>query len=102
VVLHPKFVNGKYAFYTRPQDSFIDAGKGGGIGFGLSTTIENAVMWTEETVIDKKAYHTVYEAKNGQGPAPIKTPQGWLHYGSWRKKYRSRFEVCALYVYDRS
>jgi 4-O-beta-D-mannosyl-D-glucose phosphorylase len=78
VVLHPKFVNGKYAFYTRPQDSFIDAGKGGGIGFGLSTTIENAVI-TEETVIDKKAYHTVYEAKNGQGPAPIKTPQGWLH-----------------------
>jgi 4-O-beta-D-mannosyl-D-glucose phosphorylase len=78
VVLHPEFVDGKYAFYTRPQDSFIEAGKGGGIGFGLSTSIENAVV-EEEVVIDQKAYHTVYEAKNGQGPAPIKTPHGWLH-----------------------
>lgn len=78
VVLHPEFVNGKYAFYTRPQDGFVDAGNGGGIGFGLSTSIENAVV-DEEIVIDRKVYHTVYEAKNGQGPAPIKTPQGWLH-----------------------
>lgn len=78
VVLHPEFVDGKYAFYTRPQDSFIEAGKGGGIGFGLSATIENAVV-NEELVIDKKQYHTVYEAKNGQGPAPIKTDKGWLH-----------------------
>ncbi|WP_256011101.1 glycoside hydrolase family 130 protein [Desertivirga xinjiangensis] len=78
VVLHPEFVNGKYAFYTRPQDSFIEAGKGGGIGFGLSEGIENAVI-SEEIVIDKKVYHTVYEAKNGLGPAPIKTPYGWLH-----------------------
>jgi 4-O-beta-D-mannosyl-D-glucose phosphorylase len=78
VVLHPEFVNGKYAFYTRPQDSFIEAGKGGGIGFGLSACIENAVV-SEELVIDKKVYHTVYEAKNGLGPAPIKTKQGWLH-----------------------
>jgi 4-O-beta-D-mannosyl-D-glucose phosphorylase len=78
VVLHPEFVNGKYAFYTRPQDSFIEAGKGGGIGFGVSSSIENAVV-DEEIVIDKKVYHTVYEAKNGQGPAPIKTPKGWLH-----------------------
>lgn len=78
VVLHPEFVGGKYAFYTRPQDSFIEAGKGGGIGFGLSASIENAVI-EEETVIDKKQYHTVYEAKNGQGPAPLKTDQGWLH-----------------------
>lgn len=78
VVLHPEFVKGKYAFYTRPQDSFIEAGKGGGIGFGLSDSIENAVI-SEETVIDRKVYHTVYEAKNGLGPAPIKTPQGWLH-----------------------
>lgn len=78
VVLHPEFVNGKYAFYTRPQDSFIEAGKGGGIGFGLSDTIENAEV-NEELVIDKKLYHTVYEAKNGQGPAPIKTDKGWLH-----------------------
>jgi 4-O-beta-D-mannosyl-D-glucose phosphorylase len=78
VVLHPEFVNGKYAFYTRPQDSFIEAGKGGGIGFGLSACIEQAVV-NEEIVIDKKLYHTVYEAKNGLGPAPIKTKRGWLH-----------------------
>jgi len=78
VVLHPEFVDGKYAFYTRPQDSFIEAGKGGGIGFGLSETSENATI-AEEIVIDKKQYHTVYEAKNGLGPAPIKTEKGWLH-----------------------
>ena len=78
VVLHPEFVNGKYALYTRPQDSFIDAGKGGGIGFGLTDSMENAVV-NEEIVIDKKRYHTVYEAKNGLGPAPIKTGKGWLH-----------------------
>ena len=78
VVLHPEFVNGKYAFYTRPQDSFIEAGNGGGIGFGLSETIEHAVI-NEEKIIDGKMYHTVYEAKNGLGPAPIKTDKGWLH-----------------------
>lgn len=78
VVLHPEFVDGKYAFYTRPQDGFIDAGSGGGIGFGLSDTITNAEV-SDEKVIDPKKYHTVYEAKNGQGPAPIKTPKGWLH-----------------------
>lgn len=78
VVLHPEFVEGKYAFYTRPQDSFVEAGNGGGIGFGLSASIENAVV-DIETVIDKKVYHTVYEAKNGQGPAPIRTAHGWLH-----------------------
>ncbi len=78
VVLHPEFVNGKYAFYTRPQDSFIEAGKGGGIGFGLSASIEHAVI-DHEIVMDKKVYHTVYEAKNGLGPAPIKTVEGWLH-----------------------
>lgn len=78
VVLHPEFINGKYAFYTRPQDGFINAGKGGGIGFGLSDNIENAVVY-EEIVIDKKLYHTVYEAKNGLGPAPLKTAKGWLH-----------------------
>lgn len=78
VVLHPEFVNGKYAFYTRPQDSFIEAGKGGGIGFGLSDTIEEAKI-EKEIVIDKKIYHTVYEMKNGLGPAPIKTKLGWLH-----------------------
>ena len=78
VVLHPEFYEGKYAFYTRPQDSFIDAGTGGGIGFGVCDTMEGAVI-RQETIIDKKIYHTVYEAKNGLGPAPIKTPMGWLH-----------------------
>jgi 4-O-beta-D-mannosyl-D-glucose phosphorylase len=78
VVLHPEFVNGKYGFYTRPQDSFINAGKGGGIGFGVCDNIENAII-DHEDIIDNKVYHTVYEAKNGQGPAPIKTSHGWLH-----------------------
>jgi 4-O-beta-D-mannosyl-D-glucose phosphorylase len=78
VVLHPEFVDGRYAFYTRPQDGFINTGKGGGIGFGLSDTIENACI-EKEVVIDHKQYHTVYEAKNGLGPAPIKTGKGWLH-----------------------
>ncbi|WP_339223258.1 glycosidase [Paenibacillus sp. FSL H8-0332] len=78
VVLHPEFVDGKYAFYTRPQDGFIAAGSGGGIGWGLSEQIENAVI-TRETIIDQRYYHTIKEVKNGQGPAPIKTPLGWLH-----------------------
>ena len=78
VVLHPEYVDGKYALYTRPQDGFISAGKGGGIGFGLCNSMENAVI-DEETIIDNKQYHTVYEAKNGQGPTPIKTDKGWLH-----------------------
>jgi len=78
VVLHPEWVNGKYAFYTRPQDGFIDAGNGGGIGFGLSDSMVDAVV-DHETVIDKKIYHTVYELKNGAGPAPLKTRYGWLH-----------------------
>ncbi|WP_413669212.1 glycosidase [Mucilaginibacter sp. Mucisp86] len=78
VVLHPEFVGGKYALYTRPQDGFISAGTGGGIGFGLCDTMENAVV-DQETIIHNKNYHTVYEAKNGQGPAPIKTEKGWLH-----------------------
>ena len=78
VVLHPEFVQGKYAFYTRPQDGFITTGKGGGIGFGLANCIEQPVI-EEEIVIDPRAYHTVYELKNGLGPAPIKTNEGWLH-----------------------
>lgn len=78
VVLHPELVQGKYAFYTRPQDGFIDAGTGGGIGFGLCSDITNAMI-SEESILDGKAYHTVYELKNGLGPAPIKTEQGWLH-----------------------
>ncbi len=78
VVLHPEFYKGRYAFYTRPQDKFIEAGKGGGIGFGLSDTMEQAVI-EKEIVVDPKVYHTVYEMKNGLGPAPIKTEKGWLH-----------------------
>lgn len=78
VVLHPEFVNGRYAFYTRPQDGFIEAGTGGGIGFGFADSMENAVI-EKEFIVDEKHYHTVYEVKNGQGPAPIKTEKGWLH-----------------------
>lgn len=78
VVLHPEFVNGKYAFYTRPQDGFIDAGSGGGIAWGLSDSIENAVL-TEEKLVDAKIYHTVKEVKNGCGATPVKTKDGWLH-----------------------
>jgi len=77
VVLFPHLVNGKYAFYTRPQDGFIDTGKGGGIGFGLSDTIEKAEV-KEEVIVDAKTYHTIYEVKNGLGPAPIRTKHGWL------------------------
>jgi 4-O-beta-D-mannosyl-D-glucose phosphorylase len=78
VVLHPEFIDGKYAFYTRPQDDFIEAGSGGGIGWGLSDDIENAVI-ENETNIDRREYHTIKEVKNGLGPAPIKTSRGWLH-----------------------
>jgi 4-O-beta-D-mannosyl-D-glucose phosphorylase len=77
VVLHPELVDGKYAFYTRPQDGFIDAGSGGGIGWGLSERIEGAVI-AEEVIVHDRRYHTVFEAKNGLGPAPIRTPHGWL------------------------
>jgi 4-O-beta-D-mannosyl-D-glucose phosphorylase len=78
VVLHPEFVDGKYALYTRPQDEFIQAGKGGGIGWGLCNSMENAVV-EEEVIMDKREYHTIKEVKNGLGPAPIKTAKGWLH-----------------------
>jgi len=78
VVLHPEFIEGKYAFYTRPQDGFIDTGKGGGIAFGLSDSMVNAEVKVE-TIMDPKIYHTIYELKNGQGPAPIKTEKGWLN-----------------------
>jgi 4-O-beta-D-mannosyl-D-glucose phosphorylase len=77
-VLHAEFVNGKYAFYTRPQDSFIEAGSGGGIGWGLADNMEHAAI-AEETIMDRREYHTINEVKNGLGPAPIKTKQGWLH-----------------------
>jgi 4-O-beta-D-mannosyl-D-glucose phosphorylase len=78
VVLHPELVDGKYAFYTRPQDGFIEAGSGGGIGFGLSESM-NPARVMEEVIIDKKQYHTISELKNGLGPAPLKTELGWLH-----------------------
>lgn len=78
VVLHPEFVNGKYALYTRPQDGFIDAGSGGGIGWSLIEDITHAEVITEQ-IIDKRYYHTIKEVKNGEGPHPIKTPKGWLH-----------------------
>ncbi len=78
VVLHPEFVDGCYGFYTRPQDGFIDVGNAGGIHFGLARDINNAVI-NDEVLIAEKRYHTVYEYKNGQGPAPIKTPKGWIH-----------------------
>lgn len=78
VCLHPEFVNGKYAFYTRPMDDFINTGSGGGIGFGLCDDITNAVI-DEEKIISKRIYHTITEAKNGAGATPIKTPKGWIH-----------------------
>ena len=78
VVLHPTYVDGAYAFYTRPQDSFIDAGSGGGIGWGRSASINPAIV-DQEIIVDARAYHTIKESKNGQGPAPIQTEHGWLH-----------------------
>ena len=78
VVLHPEFVNGKYALYTRPQDGFIDVGSGGGIGLGYVEDMTNPVV-KDEKIIFGKQYHTIYELKNGLGPAPIKTSKGWLH-----------------------
>lgn len=78
VVLHPEFVDGKYALYTRPQDSFIEAGKGGGIGWAFADSMDPCVV-ASETAFEPRIYHTIKEAKNGQGPAPIKTKDGWLH-----------------------
>ena len=78
VVLHPEFVNGKYALYTRPQDGFIDAGSGGGIGWALIDDIAHAEI-KEEKIINFRYYHTIKEQKNGEGPHPVKTPEGWLH-----------------------
>lgn len=80
VVLHPEFVNGRYALYTRPQDGFIDAGSGGGIGWALVKDITRAVIAPgDEKIINFRHYHTIKEMKNGEGPHPIKTPAGWLH-----------------------
>ncbi len=78
VVLHPEFIDGKYAFYTRPQDGFIEAGNGGGIGWALVSDITNAEI-VDEHIINRRFYHTIKEVKNGEGPAPIRTDRGWLH-----------------------
>lgn len=78
VVLHPEFIHGKYGFYTRPQDGFIETGSGGGIAFGLSDSVVHAEV-KEEKILDAKRYHTIYELKNGLGPAPVKTGHGWLN-----------------------
>lgn len=78
VVLHPEFVDGKYAFYTRPQDGFIDTGSGGGIGWGLCDDITHAEVKDEKIIYERK-YHTITEVKNGEGPHPLKTAKGWLH-----------------------
>lgn len=78
VVLHPEFIKGKYAFYTRPMDDFINTGSGGGIGFGLCEDIKSAVI-DEEIISSQRKYHTITEAKNGAGAVPIKTEKGWIH-----------------------
>ncbi len=78
VTIHPEFINGKYAIYTRPQDGFIQTGSGGGIGLGFVTDMTHPEV-EDEVILNPKAYHTVYELKNGQGPSPIKTDEGWLH-----------------------
>ncbi|MCG8569623.1 MAG: glycosidase [Spirochaetes bacterium] len=78
VVLHPEFVNGRYGLYTRPQDSFISTGRGGGIGWALTDSMEKAEV-KQEKIMDSRTYHTISELKNGQGPPPLKTPAGWLH-----------------------
>ena len=78
VVLHPEFMNGKYAIYTRPQDAFIETGAGGGIGLGYIDSMEHPVV-KDTVIVNPKEYHTVYELKNGLGPAPVKTQEGWLH-----------------------
>ena len=78
VVLHPEFVEGKYAFYTRPMDDFIETGSGGGIGFGLCEDITHAVI-DEEKIISRRRYHTITESKNGAGAVPIRTEKGWIH-----------------------
>lgn len=78
VVLHPEFIEGKYGLYTRPQDGFIEVGRGGGIGWGLSDSMVHASV-SHERILDPKVYHTIKEVKNGLGPAPIKTSEGWLH-----------------------
>ena len=97
VVLHPEFVDGKYALYTRPQDGFIDTGKGGGIGWALVDDITNAEV-KEETIINHRYYHTIKELKNGEGPHPIKTAKGWLHLAHGVRNCASGLRY-VLYLY---
>ena len=98
VVLHPEYVNGKYALYTRPQDSFIDTGKGGGIGWTLIDDITKAEITRPEMIIDERIYHTIKEVKNGEGPHPIKTPKGWLHLAHGVRNCASGLRY-VLYMY---
>ena len=100
VVLHPEFIDGKYALYTRPQDSFIEAGSGGGIGMGFADNMENAVVDIEH-VIDPKTYHTIKESKNGQGPAPIKTEKGWLHIAHGVRNTAAGLRYVFVFIHDR-
>ncbi len=97
VVLHPEFVNGKYALYTRPQDGFIDAGNGGGIGWALVDNMDNVDI-RDERIINLRHYHTIKELKNGEGPAPIKTDRGWLHLAHGVRGCASGFRY-VLYLY---
>ena len=97
VVLHPEFVDGKYALYTRPQDGFIDTGKGGGIGWTLTEDITHAEVRNERIIFGRN-YHTIYEVKNGEGPSPIKTAQGWLHLANGVRNTASGLRY-VLYMY---
>lgn len=97
VVLHPEFVNGKYALYTRPQDGFIDTGSGGGIGWGLVDDMTNAEV-KEEKIINHRFYHTIKELKNGEGPHPLKTEKGWLHLAHGVRNCASGLRY-VLYLY---
>lgn len=100
VVLHPEFVNGKYLLYTRPQDGFITTGTGGGIAYGFCESMENPVI-EKETLLHEKKYHTVYELKNGQGPAPIKTKRGWIHIAHGVRNTAAGFRY-VLYLFATS
>ncbi len=100
-VLHPEFVDGRYALYTRPQDSFIEAGRGGGIGWGLAKSMEHAVIEEDEIIIDRREYHTINEVKNGLGPAPIKTRKGWLHLAHGVRNTAAGLRyVCYVFLAD--
>jgi 4-O-beta-D-mannosyl-D-glucose phosphorylase len=101
VVLHPRFVREKYAFYTRPQDSFLEAGSGGGIGWGFCDDVTHPIV-LEEEVMEPRAYHTIKEAKNGQGPPPIETEAGWLHLAHGVRNTAAGLRyVLYLFVSDR-